>query len=67
MANGFDFLGIGMMVGGAGVAAVGFFGKSAASIVPQVGISDPTLMAIGGASAVLGAGLAATSGSRSLF
>ncbi len=67
MANGFDFLGMGMMVGGGAVAAAGFFGKAAATIVPQVGLSDPTLMFLGGASAVIGAGLTATSGSRSLF
>jgi|GEM_PF-2577385 hypothetical protein len=67
MANGFDFLGIGMMAGGGAVAAVGFFGKAASSIVPQVGLSDATLMFLGGASAMVGAGLVATSGSKSLF
>ncbi len=67
MANGFDFLGMGMMVGGGAVAAVGFFGKAAVSIAPQVGLSDTSLMFLGGASAAIGVGLTATSGSKSLF
>ena len=66
MANGSDFLGIGLMGGGLAVGAAGFLGKTATAI-PQFGMSDGHLMIAGGAAFALGAFMTATSGSKSLF